>query len=637
MEGRTVDLARARREAKLLLRAARAGDAAALARIGTTAPRLSDAQFAVARGLGARSWPALVREAEAREAFAAALVRGDVAAVAATLAADPDAATRSVRGRKPLLHVTSSDAEQAVDCARLLLEAGADPNSSREDDGHEHVSALAGAARDPRMAALLIEAGADVDDARALRAAAGAEDTASLALLLDAGAPLRHAMALAHAAQRDRVPAARLLLQRGPEDWGERENAIVWAARGEASEEMIRLLVDHGAEIDASFDGSGRTPYGLAVRSGRRDLAELLAALGARRRAEPLDELIGACRAGDRAGALRIVAEHAQAARLLRTSEADVLVREAARGRREVVELLLDLGVPVDARGPAGATALEVTEDASVAALLVERGADRTKRAPVEKRRADEPPYAELEWSVEAAYLRWLAGSPLAETRPCGDGIAVRTGIVDNTENGVVCSRLDGEVAEIVAWMRDAPARWLTADDNLRERLVAAGAEPERTAVVMGAELALVADTPAPPGVTVAPAWELEEWIAVAGETALDARREELERRAAVIASLGFNAGAPLQLRIARRAGRAVGIASFFLHDETVLGQHLGVLAPERRAGVGRALVLACARDARAAGARFAVLGPTPDTIAFHRLLGAVLRPALRDRLFYLP
>jgi hypothetical protein len=31
------------------------------------------------------------------------------------------------------------------------------------------------------------------------------------------------------------------------------------------------------------------------------------------------------------------------------------------------------------------------------------------------------------------------------------------------------------------------------------------------------------------------------------------------------------------------------------------------------------------------------VLGPTPETIGFHRLLGAGLRRALRDRVFYLP
>jgi hypothetical protein len=53
-------------------------------------------------------------------------------------------------------------------------------------------------------------------------------------------------------------------------------------------------------------------------------------------------------------------------------------------------------------------------------------------------------------------------------------------------------------------------------------------------------------------------------------------------------------------------------------------------------AGIGHALVRAATREPRAAGARVAVLGPTPETIAFHRLLG-VLRPALRDRSFYLP
>jgi ankyrin repeat protein/acetyltransferase (GNAT) family protein len=652
---RPVDLARARREAKLLLRAALAGDAAALARIGTPAPQLSDAQLAVARELGARSWPALVREAAARAAFEATLVRGDADAVSATLARDPSAAARPVGGREPLLHVAYSDAERAVECARLLLEAGADPNPAFEDGEGERMTALRGAARDPGMTALLIDAGADLDDAGALRAAAGAEDPACLELLLDAGAPLYRAMALAHAAQRGRVATALVLLERGPQQWGERENALVWAMRGEASPAMVRLLVEHGADLEASFDGTGRTPYGIAVRNGRHDLAELLATLGAQRRAEPLDELVGACMAGDRAAAQRLAAEHDEAARLLRTAEADVLVHAAARGRRHAVEILLDLGVPVDARGPAGATALAVTEDATIAALLTARGADPGKRAPVDEQRADEPPYAELEWAAAAAYLRHLATSPLAESRACGDGVAVFTGIDDNTENGVVCSRLDEGVDETIAWLRGAPAQWLVADDHLRERLVAAGANPERTAVVMGAELDRMApaaaahaglaptatgDQAAPADLTIAAVRDemaLADWIAVAGECVLDAPAEQLERRRALIASLGLSTDAPLQLRIARRDGRAVGVASFFVHGETVLGQHLGVLAPERLVGVGRALVQACARDARAADARFALIAPTPDTIAFYRLLGAVLRPGLRDRSFYLP
>ena len=62
MDGRRVDLARARREAKALLNAARGGDAAARERVLTAQPtaagralRLADAQLAIARALSARS------------------------------------------------------------------------------------------------------------------------------------------------------------------------------------------------------------------------------------------------------------------------------------------------------------------------------------------------------------------------------------------------------------------------------------------------------------------------------------------------------------------------------------------------------------------------------------------------------
>jgi hypothetical protein len=60
-----LDLSQARRRAKELLRAALAGDPAALARMrDDRAPRLADAQRAVANELGFPSWPALVDVAE---------------------------------------------------------------------------------------------------------------------------------------------------------------------------------------------------------------------------------------------------------------------------------------------------------------------------------------------------------------------------------------------------------------------------------------------------------------------------------------------------------------------------------------------------------------------------------------------
>jgi ankyrin repeat protein/GNAT superfamily N-acetyltransferase len=457
-------------------------------------------------------------------------------------------------------------------------------------------------------------------------------------------------MALAHATQRGRLRTARVLLGRGPREWSERANALQWAVRPEASAEMVRLLVEHGADLEASFDGTGRTPYAVAVRSGRPDLAELLAELGARRRANPLDALIGACLAGDRATARRVAAEQPDAAELLRTAEADVLGRWAANGRREPVEILLDLGVPVDARGPTGLTALQEAmrgDDPELVALLLRRGADPHKRLAVDgPRAADEPPYGELAWAAHAGYLRLLATSPLAERRPCGDGVAVITGLESNSENGVVCNRLerdgdadaDATIAETLAWLRDAPSQWLLADPvspaDLRERLVAAGARPERTGVVMGAVLdRLTLDDEPPPGL---------ELVAVRDEAALRAWAQVIEpaepraRAVEVLASLGLGAQAPLQHRLALRDGLVVGAASFFTHGETVLGQHLAVAATERRAGIGRALAQACAREALAAGARVAVVEPTPDTVAFHRLLGFALRAWPRDRSFYL-
>jgi hypothetical protein len=64
-----LDLDQARRRAKELLRAARAGDPDALARMrDDRAPRLADAQRAVAADLGFRSWPALVAQMEASHA-----------------------------------------------------------------------------------------------------------------------------------------------------------------------------------------------------------------------------------------------------------------------------------------------------------------------------------------------------------------------------------------------------------------------------------------------------------------------------------------------------------------------------------------------------------------------------------------
>jgi ribosomal protein S18 acetylase RimI-like enzyme len=495
MDGR-LDITRAKREAKARLAAMRASDPAA---------KLSDAQLAVARDWGERSWPALVRRAKAEDLHAAVVAR------------DPER-------------------------IRAAVKAGADPQRS---------------------------------------------------------------FALAAALEREDPETVRLILDRLPARSGERAWSLLWAVQHGRSEELIRLLVERGADLEAYDEGNDRRPYGLAIRRGRRDLAELLASLGAERRVGPIDELLGACLAGDAAEARRLAAERPEARRLVCGAYAGVLAEAAAEGRAQAVGLLLELGVPVDARGASGRTALEAAHGhPEVVELLLAHGADPSKRAPEPPSAPSALDFAELAWEAEVAYLRLLATSPLAETRAVGDGFAVRTGIASNTENGVVANRADDdEIAAVIEWLAGAPSQWFVDDaSDLRPRLAAAGATPERTAVVMGSELG---EPPEP-----------------ADEVEIVAARARLE---------------PLQRRVALRDGAPVGTATWMLHGDVAYGIELEVDPAARRQGIGGALVRHVLREAHAAGARAVVLGPTPDTVAFYRLFGFELRPYVRERSFYLP
>ena len=536
MDGR-LDLTRARREAKALLAAARAGDPAARARLGD-APKLSDAQLAVARDWGERSWPALVRRAQAEVAD------------------------------------------------------GATP--------------LARAAGDEERTARLLAAGADPRDEEAVRRAAATDDPASLRLLLEAGADPRRTQALATVLQREDPETVALLLDHLPEQSGERAWSLLWAVQQGRSEQIVRLLVKRGADLEAYDEATERRPYGLAIRRGRPDLAELVASLGAQRRVGPVDELLGACMAGDAERARRLAAERPEAVALLRGAYAGALAEAAGEGRAHTVEILLELGVPADARAETGLTPLEAASgNREVVALLLAYGADPAKPGmppPVAPSSLD---FAELSWQAEAAYLRLLAASPEAETRPVGDGFAVRTGVGSNTENGVVCDRAtDAEISDAIGWFDGAPAQWFVSSaGTLGPLLVAAGATPERTGVVMGRPL----DAPPPDS-------PQDIQIVPHGETC-----------------------EPLQHCIALRDGEPVGFARWMLHHDVAYGLNLEVQPTAQRQGIGGALLRHGLREAHEAGARAAVLGPTPATIAFYRLFGFDLRPSLRERSFYLP
>jgi ankyrin repeat protein len=314
------DLDQLRRQAKDLVRSARAGDSAALARFRVlpacanatdaelrgTPLALHDAQSVIAREHGSPSWNALRERVEEvalafdaavvafieaategrgdraerllalhpgipRASFHAAVVVGDAEAVEARLAREPALATTAggPRGWETLLYVchdalphgTVADPDGLVAIARRLIALGANPNA-RFPWQHHGVRrpVLWGATFVTRLlplADLLLESGADPDDGVTLPIAAGAGDTAALDLL--------HA----HGADPNQPWAS---------DGSSSLYAILpWADKPAG----VRWLVEHGADVNAVFAANGETPLHPVARRWDAATAALLVEHGA--------------------------------------------------------------------------------------------------------------------------------------------------------------------------------------------------------------------------------------------------------------------------------------------------------------------------------------------------------------------
>ena len=174
----------------------------------------------------------------------------------------------------PLLYVAHSAflggerTDGLLACARALLDAGADPDSSWQHPEFGALGALygaAGVAHEPRMTALLLEAGANPDDDESVYHATETSDDTCLRLLLDAGARVEGTNALAHALDTEEPAKVRLLLDH---DAGhEVERSLLWAIYRGRSPEVIRLLVEHGADVQRL----GRAERAHALRAGLAD------------------------------------------------------------------------------------------------------------------------------------------------------------------------------------------------------------------------------------------------------------------------------------------------------------------------------------------------------------------------------
>ena len=336
--------------------------------------------------------------------LATALVLGDTARVREEIERDPAAATRvdPATGWTPLHAVCASKwpkldpARTAglVETARLLLDAGADPNARVGPDGRSAGSsalrcAAAAASSGVANAAvirLLMERGAIVGDDDLYLAAFGPGDHACLRALLDnaPGAATAAEKALSAPISTKDTEAVQLLLDAGADprrysdDEGQPAAAVYAAVQADCPAALITLLVEHGA--DPHLPGpDGHSPAWLATIRGRDDLARLLSGDRADVGVTDTARFTRACVTGDRAAAEALVAADPSLPSRLEEGELAALVRAAAADSAAAVTLMLDLGFPIDARGDDGATPLHAAAYAGSAAmvrLLLDRGAD---------------------------------------------------------------------------------------------------------------------------------------------------------------------------------------------------------------------------------------------------------------------
>jgi ankyrin repeat protein len=304
----------------------------------------------------------------------------------------------------PLVAVTHSSLvrlpefrDRLLVAAKLLLEAGADPNqavgsrwppASLENPSDTYrLSALYGAAgqnRDAELTALLLDAGADPDDGESLYHAL--ESPACTRLLLEAGAKVVGSNAFYRVMDLDSIEVLRLLLASGADpneparggqtaEWG---TPLLWAIRRGRSAAHIEALLEAGAD-PAARRPDGTSAYRVALQFGLTDVAKLLKEAGS---GEPLSEeerFTAACAAGDETTARQIQARRPDLPKALPEAQLRLLPELAAIGHGGAVMLMVRLGWPIATRGGDwDASALNhavFRGDAKLARFLLEHGA----------------------------------------------------------------------------------------------------------------------------------------------------------------------------------------------------------------------------------------------------------------------
>jgi ankyrin repeat protein len=421
----------------------------------------------------------------ARDSLDTAIVCGDVAEVRRILADHPTRARErgGPRNWTPLLYAAytrfthRATLDHAVEIARLLLDHGADPNDFYMA-GDARYSVLVGAAgegeqdapRQPYAAALfelLLERGAEPFDVQVLYNTHFSGD-----MLWWLERVYAHTAGTSReAAWRD--PAWTMFDMGG---YGSGARFLLETAVKKRDITLSGWLLAHGADPNQPPARDPRFPkrtlYELALMEGQPQMAELLARHGARRSVPVLDDreaFADACFRLDRKTARAALRAHPE---YVASHGAHVAFQAARRDRADVLALLRELGVPLDAEGEGGKRPLHEAAAANAlgaAAYLIDAGVAIDPRDAVYGG-------APIGWAAHAdrtEMVAFLSQFSRAIFTLCFHGYVDRVRQIV-AETPALAHQVGGEGETLLWWLPDDEA---TAT-QIVELLLAAGVDP---------------------------------------------------------------------------------------------------------------------------------------------------------------
>ena len=310
-------------------------------------------------------------------------------------------------GRLPL----DGAADNAATIARLLLDNGADPNAYYMA-GHALYGTLVGVAGEGEqeatphpqrgaLYALLLESGAEMYDIQVLY---NTHFSGDILWWLR----LTYERAVQTGREADWQTSAWPMLDMG--GYGSGARFVLDTAIEKDRIDLAEWALAHGADPDAPpprARGLRKTSlYDRAKRENRDAIAELLVRHGASRTISALqgeDAFVHACLRGDRAAAEAMGQQHPEYVR-----SHTAIFAAAARDQVDAIQMLLDLGTPVDVVDDQKQTSLHIAaaNDARRAAtVLIARGADVDAR----ETRWDAPPIGYAAHHGHAAMIDLLS------------------------------------------------------------------------------------------------------------------------------------------------------------------------------------------------------------------------------------